>query len=561
MKSTLSLLVLLSSSAWGQSFITLKEFYQQLGPAQSYIKMKPLEDKDDPLIKIKSQGPKLNTKYHLDNDTYFETDTDELMDFVKTKPLVDARKKLFHSYKFETENGNFVFPYPILSHWDILPHPPIQSLKEDQDYYSKTYIEGNIRNNPALLETSLNQEFNALTGSDLTYGNKLKVLQNKEVIIEMMKLLRDAKDFVLASNMFITCDPTLDPLLNLMKEKIDQGVEIHLILEKVFALKYSKCFKKIRKLGVQITYAREMIKLKNRYVYHNKFWIFDNKKALVYGANLLDSEVESTGFNQMYRDAGVRLEGPIVTQLSQDYLKIRSYLGGKYSAKLIKINDMVEKQIQQDELEKKRGLKNLDGQKNLSGMCRVVFQGPHHIKTAVTDLYQRLAEVSKDSIFITSTRLPSLEVLQQDVHTAKLLETLYQKALADKNYQVDIMTNNWMGATDVKSQNYTNKGLLSALYKKFAKAENNLEVIDSVRQYLGKPDRQDNFNVWNYFNYYHGKMMLVDNTLSIIGSFNMNRNSNERSFEMALVCYEPEAIQDVQRSIILDLINSVPILE
>jgi hypothetical protein len=47
----------------------------------------------------------------------------------------------------------------------------------------------------------------------------------------------------------------------------------------------------------------------------------------------------------------------------------------------------------------------------------------------------------------------------------------------------------------------------------------------------------------------------------LLGSFNVNRLPENTSFEMSVICLEKSAIEDAQRSIVLDLINSVPILE
>ena len=66
---------------------------------------------------------------------------------------------------FNKEEGNFTFAYPILSHWDVLPHPPIKELTKPMNYYTETYLPP-TEYNQEMLSEKFNRELNELTKSD-----------------------------------------------------------------------------------------------------------------------------------------------------------------------------------------------------------------------------------------------------------------------------------------------------------------------------------------------------------------------------------------------------------
>ena len=551
--------LLLPLTSLAQENLTVSDFY--LKQSQGIIEMNPLDERENQLLKKISTKEGFNQQYLVDEDTYFSTNTDAILARSSARNLVEARKDLFRGLEFNREEGNFKFPFPILSQWDILPHPPIQKLMKPMQYYTKTYLP-NQEYNLEMLSEKFNRELNDLTQSDLTFGNQVSPLQNRQVFIEMKKMIFEAREYVLISNMFITCDASVIPMVDIMEQKVKAGIPVHMIVERVFALKYSKCLKKLKSVGVNLFYNDNMLKLKKRLVYHNKFCVSDNRKAVVMGSNIFDSEINSTGFNHMFRDSGVLLSGPVVTDLALEWIGLAKFVKAKKSKKLL--GDIESKISKIRAIEKTNGLRGIDRLKektDLNGMCRVVLQAPHKSMTAMNDLYFKLVSAAKKSVFLSTPRLPEDIDGTEEVKAAKIYKLIYEHAKNDKDFHVDIMTNNKLVSTDVKSDNFQQTGFLTTLYKLFVKMEDTIAIINNVRQYFGGVNKLDNFDVWTYLNFYHSKTLLVDNTLNAIGSYNVNKLSDDTSFEMSVVCHDKSAIEDAQKSIILDLINSVPLLE
>lgn len=561
MRLPLIALLILPTASFAQEYVTVKDFYEKLGDAQSYISMKTMRETENQLMKLKETTPTFNLQYLMDDDTFFETNTDALIERSQFKTLVDARKELFRGLDFNAEEGNFKFIHPVLTHWDVLPHPPIQKLTHPIEYYTETYLP-NTEFNKEMLSEKFNQELNDLTQSDVSFGNKVMPVENREVFIEMKKMIYEAKDYVLMSNMFATCDDSMMPILKVMESKVQEGVPVHMIVERVFALKYSSCLKKIKKAGVNLFYNDHMLKFKNRLVYHNKFTISDNKKALVMGANMFDAEIDGTGFNHMFRDSGMLLSGPVVTDLASEWLGLAQLLKEKKSDRLLtKLASQINSIKKEEEAKSLRGIKFLKEKKSLDGMCRVVIQAPHKSSSAMNDLYSKIISTAQKSVFVTTPRLPEDINNPEDQKSAKIFKSMHERAGIDKNFKVDVLTNNKLVSTDVKSVNFTQTGFMTKLYKMFVKMEDTIAVINNVRSYFGGENKLDNFTVWNYFQFHHAKVLLADNTLYAVGSYNVNKTSDDTSFEMSVVCHDKAAIQEAQKYIVRDLINSVPILE
>ena len=375
-------------------------------------------------------------------------------------------------------------------------------------------------------------------------------------------MLYGAKDFILMSNMFATCDESVMPIVDLLESKIKEGIPVHMIVERVFAIKYSGCLKKLKKIGVNLFYNDNMIKLKNRLVYHDKFCVVDNKKALVYGANLFDSEIDSTGFNHMFRDSGIALSGPVVTDLALAWMSLAFQLKDKKAQKdLLEIKSKIDKQFVAETKIGSRGLGQIQKKNDLNGTCRVVIQSPATKLNAMGMLYAKLVEKAQKSVYVSLPRLPYTLENDTDPLTGDVLKNLLRKSQENGDFQVDIMTNNKMVSTDVKSKNFKKTGVLTSLYKFFVKMEDTIKVVNSSREYFGGKNKRDNFNVWNYFQFTHGKTLMIDNAVYVVGSYNLNETSNNTSFEMGVLCYDRELVEEAQNSMILDMINSVPILE
>jgi phosphatidylserine/phosphatidylglycerophosphate/cardiolipin synthase-like enzyme len=470
---------------------------------------------------------------------------------------LESRAKWFETFPFNPAEATFKYPYPILSYWDILPHPPIEKLEDDLQSYSEVY--GNEGTDSPLLHAPAQLEIDAITDSELSAGNEVNLLSNGEVFQALLRNLEATQKDILASNMFISCDPSNAPLLDLLEKKVNSGVRIHIIFDRIFALKYSKCFKRLKKMGINVNYSNEFFKLKNSMVYHNKFWIFDGKSAVVYGPNIIDTQFNSNGFNGLFRDSGIAIKGPLVNDLIVGYGQILKHLKSKAFKEIsdrvmtAQANILADRHLglRSTQTLTKKGTAPLP-----EGSCRVVFQGSHNDRKNVTDLYENLIRNSEKNLFISHLQLDGESEKSPQMMR---LHSAIQNRLKNPQYRVDIEGNNWRTATDVPSSTYDPKELLSKLYQLFTKTADLRTVATEIRARLNH-SMPPNFHYWNYFQYYHQKTMLLDNVISVVGSFNANRVSTDKSFEMSVVCYDQKLNHQMRHSIILDLLNSIPLV-
>lgn len=497
----------------------------------------------------------INYNKQADFDTKgVSRDLDELNAYSGNQYVLDSHEFSFDRFQFNQSEGCFKYDHIHPKYWDILAYPPIKEIKHDLEYYSKHYSKA-FDNDHELLTPDFNKMLNELTQTDVSFGNTSELLLNGDFFSKKIELIKSAKKFILASNMFLTGDYTQTLLYDLLEEKIKEGIPVYYILDKVFALKYNKAFKRLEAIGVQVFYLDNGFKMKNRTIYHTKFWVVDNEDAIVYGANLIDAQINADGFNGGYRDNGVYVTGPVVRDLSSLFIETASHFNSKSASILKPIKETTQLLIQGEVDSGLRGVENL-GQK---GMMRVVFQGQHSRQTNVTDLYSKLISTAKSHIHMTNVRSTIKMDFENDRLTAKITQELLDKA-NDENVRVDILTNNYLTATDVKSVNYKEGGLFTWLYKRFVKREDMRAVTSANRKEFKEKSKNGLYKIWHYFQFTHAKVLSVDSTANVFGSYNLNKLSTDSSYEIALVVYDADFSEKVNEMIVRDLMNSIPIL-
>jgi phosphatidylserine/phosphatidylglycerophosphate/cardiolipin synthase-like enzyme len=70
---------------------------------------------------------------------------------------------------------------------------------------------------------------------------------------------------------------------------------------------------------------------------------------------------------------------------------------------------------------------------------------------------------------------------------------------------------------------------------------------------------EDNLHWWASAIYVHSKTMMIDNLVTAIGSYNINSTSEHASYEQTLICHDQNLAEQMQRSILHDILNSIPI--
>lgn len=143
---------------------------------------------------------------------------------------------------------------------------------------------------------------------------------------DMLKEIEKAKKFVFIEYFIISDGVLLNRLINVLKRKKEQGLDIRLIYDDMgshrsFKIKTRKILKD---LGVKIYKFNQLVSLVSfglNYRDHRKIVVIDGKVAYTGGANFADEYINEKRMHGYWKDAGVKLVGNAVDGLTLTFLR------------------------------------------------------------------------------------------------------------------------------------------------------------------------------------------------------------------------------------------------
>jgi phosphatidylserine/phosphatidylglycerophosphate/cardiolipin synthase-like enzyme len=512
--------------------------------------------------------------------------------------LVDAKNNFFNSLSFDDESQLYYRTYLHLNDWKSLIHPPVVDMGDNERKYFKHSTKEETSSK--MLTADFNRDMDELSMSKLTKGNKLDILVNRDAYIEKMKLVKEAKESILVSVMSFASDRSSFDLVDEMIKKQQEGVDVKVIIEKLWTkLVFKKTLKRLRAGGIKVLLANDMyFKFGDKQgLFHNKFWIFDNKVAIVGGQNIVNSANISTGFNHWNKDTDVRIEGPMVADVLTEF----TTLWKKYDRKIINptkaalTNANVGRDISQyekiaEELKAEQIQKRVRGQDNyqdwfanmdsaMDGVCRFIIQGPQKSKDLLSKAYIAHFDEALQHVYFTSQHIEyDTELSEKATWETRIFESLFN--LEKKNVRVDLIANGIDGGFAEIGQNIS-EGKKSEkrerkLEKKFSRQLRKgqdphtfmsnlstwlgLKATKKYGKYLYDFEKRNNFHAWMHFQYLHSKTVLIDNIMASIGSFNFEPYSAEKSHESAIFCFDRKLVKQLRTDNIRDIVNSTPVI-
>lgn len=187
----------------------------------------------------------------------------------------------------------------------------------DQSYYRNFHYLSNVANFPIYKNT------------------KTKYLRSGEEKFEvMLEELKKAEKFILIEYFIIASGKMWDQILDILKEKVAQGVEVFVMYDDIGCLTTLPPFydDELRKMGIRchvfnpirITAAIHM-----NYRNHRKICVIDGKKAITGGVNIADEYINEKKRFGHWRDSAVLIEGEAVWSLTLVFLRFFAYLDNK----------------------------------------------------------------------------------------------------------------------------------------------------------------------------------------------------------------------------------------
>ncbi|MDE5840534.1 MAG: PLDc N-terminal domain-containing protein, partial [Muribaculaceae bacterium] len=139
-----------------------------------------------------------------------------------------------------------------------------------------------------------------------------------------MQDIREAKEFIFIQYYIYSDDRIGNEILNLLAEKVKEGVRVKVLYDHVGSFSTSnKFFRRMHLLGIdshpffRVTFR----KLANRINWrnHRKIAIIDGRTGYIGGMNVADRYVEDSPDGRIWRDTHLRVQGPVIESMMYSF--------------------------------------------------------------------------------------------------------------------------------------------------------------------------------------------------------------------------------------------------
>jgi phosphatidylserine/phosphatidylglycerophosphate/cardiolipin synthase-like enzyme len=480
--------------------------------------------------------------------------------------FLDAKESYFRKLKYSFSKKRFLQDQTILSDWGGLNHPPMHKLPTGPlEWLTPTAVEAQsgARETP-----EFHERIDKLSNSELTSGNSFDPFLDQEVLPRIVTLVKNSKTTLWASALLFSCDASTKPLVDALIERAKAGVDVRVMVDRTLQLmQKNNCKKEFAGNGIKLILVPGMI-LKGS-AQHVKLWMRDLEEGIFLGANLIDIQVQATGFNFLFHDSGMNIKGPSVTDMAQRFLEIWNL----YTKSSLQIGASQSESISLKlAAERSAGLRGADQymrwfqlpkNERPKGMCRVVTQERHLGRERVSQTVGEYLKTAQSRIWLTSVRRDFHRTLDHpEIGYNKILIDTFTKA-KDEGVQVEMMFNAAVNPYSVYSVPNTGLparkfGLKDRLMQMHLNHSTDKALRDGADFFEKTNLKAPLFRAWSYFSYSHMKNIMIDEDVVITGSYNPLDERSTDDAEIALFCQDKELSTKYSQSFARDLVNSIP---
>lgn len=149
----------------------------------------------------------------------------------------------------------------------------------------------------------------------------------EDFFADLLTELNKAQKFVFLEYFIVQHGKMLDAILQILKRKVSEGVEVRLLYDDVGSMPYVKSnfYKKIRKFGIKcVRFAplRPVVSAVYNNRDHRKITVIDGKVGYLGGLNLSDEYINETHPYGYWKDSAVKLSGNAVSGLTTMFLQM-----------------------------------------------------------------------------------------------------------------------------------------------------------------------------------------------------------------------------------------------
>ncbi len=332
------------------------------------------------------------------------------------------------------------------------------------------------------------------TNIPLTTNNNVAVLKNGQKTFDAIyKAIKEAKEFIHLQYYIIEEGQILSNIIELLKEKRAQNVEVRILYDAVgsFALN-KKIIKDLENDGIEI-YPEMPLKYGNfiftlNYRNHRKICVIDNKIGFTGGVNITDEYIINDDFLGIWQDAHVQIEGEAVLSLHKSFIN-DFYFATKQDLAISKKYTTPYKAINNTKVQ-------------------IVSSGPDYDQSVVMQQYLSFINLAEKSICVVNPYF---------IPTFSILEAFKIAALS--NIKVTLLLPK---KGDSKIATYSMYSYFEILLKA------------GVEIYL-----RDDFA--------HSKVVFIDDEIASIGSTNFDCRSFEHNYELNAIIYDKEITSEIRQ--------------
>lgn len=244
------------------------------------------------------------------------------------------------------------------------------------------------------------------SGALYTTGNNIKsYINGEEKFKDLINDIRSAKDFIHIEYYIFRLDSLGKTILNELKKKVDEGVEVRLLVDGMGSKNIrNKHIKYIRSLGIKFAVffpgILPYVNIRINYRNHRKIVVIDGKVGYVGGFNVGDEYVNKGKQFDFWRDTHIRVQGEAVNELNKRFI-----LDWDYAS----------------EGELKSYEKYFNKQKSYGDVgIQIISSGPDHKEEYIKNAYMKIINNAKKNVYIQTPYLVPDEPMKEALKIAAL---------------------------------------------------------------------------------------------------------------------------------------------
>jgi len=296
----------------------------------------------------------------------------------------------------------------------------------------------------------------------------------------------NAKKYIYIQYYIISDDAIGNRLCNLLKKKVAEGVKVTMIYDPVgsFSSK-KKLFRALSAAGVEvkpfIPVRFPAMGIRINWRNHRKLCVIDGLIGYIGGMNVAERYINGGALFDMWRDLHLRLKGPIVASLESSFISDWNFLD----------NDI------------ERFLKNVPkrpAHPEGNIVAQYVYSGPTAQWYSIELLFLKAISIAKKRVYVATPYFLPTESLLSALQTASLARVDVRIMIPRKS--------------DSRLLTYASSSYISECLRA------------GIKFYFFEPGMM------------HGKMLLVDDEITSVGSTNFDFRSFEHNFEANIFIYD-----------------------